>query len=161
MRETEPIARFHGRVSRRGHPRGSILVVLADDHAAMRRNLKALLDGEQDIKVVAEAGDLAAAARQVREHVPHVLVLDLRLRDESAEGLGGSGLELTALVRSQMPSTQVVVVTMQENEAFVNKAAAAGAVGFVRKDLAETELVDAVRAAARGERYTSARVTRH
>ncbi len=161
MRETESIARFHGRVSRRGNPQGSILVVLADDHEVMRRNLKALLDGEQDIRVVAEAGDLAAAARQVREHAPHVLVLDLRLRDESAGGLRGSGLELTALVRSQMPGTQVVVVTMQENEAFVNKAADAGAVGFVRKDLAETELVDAVRAAARGERYTSARVTRH
>ncbi len=127
----------------------------------MRRNLKALLDSEHDIRVVAEAGNLVAAADQVRAHLPQVLVLDLRLPDAATGERSGSGLELTALVRSEMPSTQVVVVTMQENEAFVSKAIAAGAVGFVRKDLAETELVDAVRAAARGERFTSPRVTRH
>ncbi|MGO9902414.1 MAG: response regulator transcription factor [Solirubrobacteraceae bacterium] len=162
MRETESIAKFHRHGSPRGLPHGPILVVLADDHEVMRRNLKALLDGEHDIRVVAEAGDLVAAADQVREHAPQVLVLDLRLPDGSTtDRLSGSGLELTALVRTQMPSTQVVVITMQENEAFVGKTVDSGAVGFVRKDMAETELVDAVRAAARGERYTSSRVTRH
>lgn len=159
MRDIDPIAHFAGRLPARRHP--PILVVLADDHQTMRRNLRALLDGERDIEVVAEAGDLTTAAREVRTRVPHVLVIDLRLRIESAIAHSGSGLELTTLVRSQTPCTQVVVVTMQENEAFVSKAVSAGAVGFVRKELAETELVDAVRAAARGERFTSSRLTRH
>ncbi len=83
MRETESIAKFHRHGSPRGLPHGPILVVLADDHEVMRRNLKALLDGEHDIRVVAEAGDLVAAADQVREHAPQVLVLDLRLPDGS------------------------------------------------------------------------------
>ncbi len=159
MRETDPSAQFAGRMSHRRHP--PIGVVLADDHQAMRRNLRALLDGEGDIEVVAEAGDLASAALEVCKHLPHVLVIDLRLRVGSAVAGSGDGLELAARVRSQMPFTQVVVVTMQDNEAFVGKAVNAGAIGFVRKELAELERVHAVRAAARGERFTSSRLTRH
>jgi len=159
MKDADPSAQFAGRMSQRRHP--PIIVVLADHHEAMRRNLRALLDGERDIEVVAEAGDLASAALEVHKHLPHVLVIDLRLRVGSAVARSGDGLELTARVRSQMPFTQVVVVTMQENEAFVDKAVSAGAIGFVRKELAELELVDAVRAAARGERFTSSRLTRH
>jgi DNA-binding NarL/FixJ family response regulator len=138
-------------------PNAPILVVLADDHAGMRRTLRLLLDGEEGIRVVAEAGDLPDAARQVYDHRPHVLVLDTNLRQATDTGLGANVLEFTASLRATAHRTQVVLVTMQEHGAFVPRAFDAGALGFVRKDLAEAELPDAVRAAARGERYASAR----
>ena len=134
-----------------------IMVVLADDHVAMRRSLRLLLDGERGIQVVAEAGDAATAARHVRDLRPHVLVVDMGLgASDSAGPALRSGLELATFVRTNTPETQVVLITMQEHRGFVRRALAAGALGFVRKDRAETELPDAVRAASRGEPYTSA-----
>jgi DNA-binding NarL/FixJ family response regulator len=150
-----PAARDGG--SERFWPAAPILVVLADDHVAMRRSLRLLLDGELGIRVVAEAADLGDAARLLSDHRPHVLVLDLGLSARPGSEFGGTGLEFTMFVRSSAPATQVVLVTMQEHGGFVSRAFDAGALGFVRKDLAEAELPDAVRAAARGERYSSAR----
>jgi two-component system, NarL family, response regulator NreC len=129
-----------------------IRVVLADDHALMRRSLRLLLDNEEDVQVIAEAGDLASVARHVHDHEPHVLVLDLGMP-------GGSNIEAVGQLRERVPETQIVVLTMQDNPVFAQRAFAAGAVGFVVKELADSELPQAVRAAARGEEYTSPRVT--
>lgn len=128
-----------------------IRVVLADDHAMMRRTLRRLLDGEPGVQVIAEAGDLEGAARHVQSHQPHVLVLDLSLP-------GGSSIEAISRLRERSPVTHIVVMTMNESPAFAQRAFAAGAVGFVTKDLADEELPTAVRAAARGEEFVSPRV---
>jgi two-component system response regulator NreC len=128
-----------------------IRVVLADDHALMRRSLRLLLDDEQDFDVVAEAGDLAAAERAVERLRPDVLVLDRRMP-------GGSSIDLIRSLRHRAPQTQIVVLTMEQNPAFARSALAAGAVGFAVKELADTELPLAVRAAARGDEYVSPRV---
>lgn len=128
-----------------------IRVVLADDHAMMRRSLRLLIDGEEDVEVVAEADDLAAVARNVQGHGPHVLVLDLRMP-------GGSTIEAIGRLRERAPDTQIVVMTMEENPVFAQRAFAAGALGFVAKDRADGELADAVRAAARGEEFVSPHV---
>jgi two-component system response regulator NreC len=128
-----------------------IRVVLADDHAMVRHSLRLLLDGEQDLEVIAEADDLAGVARHVQGHAPHVLVLDLRMP-------GGSSIEAISRLRERAPETQIVVMTMEENPVFAKRAFAAGAVGFVAKDLADGELAQAVRAAARGEVFVSPRV---
>ena len=127
-----------------------IRVLLADDHALMRRSLRLLLDGEEGMEVIAEANDLAAVTRHVHAHEPHVLVLDLSMPD-------GSSLEAISRLREQAPDTQIVVMTMEENPVFAQRAFAAGAVGFVAKDLADGELPQAVRAAARGEEFVSPR----
>ena len=132
-----------------------ILVVLAEDHVSMRRSLRLLLDSENGIRVVAEASDLRAVVDYVDAYRPHVLVLDHRLPTGADPDLAGLGLGFTTHVRLRSPATQVVFVTMQEHGAFMRRAIEAGALGFVRKDMAETELPDAVRAAARGERYMS------
>jgi two-component system response regulator NreC len=126
-------------------------VVLADDHAFMRRSLRLLLDDEEGLDVIAEANDLTAVTRHVRAHEPHVLVLDLNMPD-------GSSIEAIGRLREQAPDTQIVVMTMSENPVFAQRAFAAGAVGFVGKDLADGELPQAVRAAARGEEFVSPRV---
>jgi two-component system, NarL family, response regulator NreC len=125
-----------------------IRVLLADDHALMRRGVRMLLDGEQNMEVVAEATDLASVARHVHGHQPHVLVLDLNMP-------GGSSIEAIGRLRERSPETQIVVMTMQDSAAFAQRAFASGAIGFVLKDLADTELPEAIRAAARGEEYVS------
>jgi two-component system response regulator NreC len=128
-----------------------IRVLLADDHALMRRSLRLLLDGEEGLEVIAEADDLAAVTRHVHAHEPHVLVLDLSMPD-------GSSIAAISRLREQAPDTQIVVMTMDENPVFAQRAFAAGALGFVAKDLADGELPQAVRAAARGEEFVSPRV---
>jgi two-component system response regulator NreC len=128
-----------------------IRVVLADDHTMMRRTLRLLLDGEDGVEVIAEADDLASVMRNVDAHQPHVLVLDLNMPD-------GSGIEALSQLRERVPETQIVVMTMQDSPAFAQRAFAAGAIGFVVKELADEELPEAVRAAARGEEYVSPRM---
>ncbi len=128
---------------------GTIRVLLADDHTLMRRTLRRLLEDEKDLEVVAEAGELTSLVRNVDAHQPHVLVLDLGLCEE------GSGSEAIRQLRERAPDTQIVIVTMQENPIFAERALAAGAIGFVLKERADEELSEAIRRAARGERYIS------
>ena len=101
--------------------------------------------------MIAEASELTAAVRLVRAHRPDVLVLDLRMP-------GGSSIETIGKLREQAPDTQIVVVTMEDSPVFAQRALDAGALGFVVKDLADEELPQAVRAAARGEEYVSPRL---
>ena len=123
-----------------------IRIVLADDHAVVRSGLRLLLDNESDFEVVAEASDVDAARRYVRGHHPAVLVLDLNMP-------GGSSLEAIPLIREESPDTQIVVLTMQQEPAFAREALGAGALGYVLKEAADEELVEAVRRAAAGESY--------
>lgn len=123
-------------------------IVLADDHQVVRNGLRMLLEAEEDFEVVAEAGDLDSTRRYVLGHRPQVLVLDLNMRE-------GSSLALIPELREQSPKTSVVVLTMQDDPAFAGEAMRAGARGYVLKQSAGTELVDAVRAAARGETHVN------
>ena len=127
-------------------PQASIRILLADDHAVVRSGLKMLLEAEQDFEVVAEAGDAETAARKVRGHKPDVLILDLNMP-------GGSSLPTIPQIRSDSPDTKIVVLTMQDDPAFAREALQGGALGYVLKDAADDELVEAVRAAAAGRTY--------
>ncbi len=129
----------------------TIHVVLADDHVPMRRSLRLLLDGEPGLEVVAEADDHSSATRHVQSHRPEVLVLDLGMHD-------GSSVETIRSLSERVPETRIVILTMEDNPVFAQRTLTAGAVGFVAKDLADVELPEAIRAAARGEEYVSPRV---
>ena len=120
-----------------------VSIVLADDHAVVRSGLRMLLDAEDDLEVVAEAGDVDAARRTVLGYKPAVLVLDLNMP-------GGSSLEAIPAMLESSPQTAIVVLTMQEDPAFAREALRAGARGYVLKQAAGAELVQAVRAAAGG-----------
>lgn len=135
----------------RSRRRTPIRVVLGEDHALMSRSLRQLLDIEDDVCVIAEAADQDSAVRLVLDHRPCVLVLDLRLP-------GGSSLETVRRLRVSAPETRIVVMTMEASPAFARGAFAAGAAGFVAKELADNELVEAVRTAADGGRYAGPRV---
>jgi DNA-binding NarL/FixJ family response regulator len=129
----------------------SIGIVIADDHAVVRRGLKQLLGAEPDLEVLAEAADIDDARRFVRGHHPRVLVLDLNLP-------GGSSLKHIPAMRQEFPATQIVVLTMQNEPAYAREALGAGALGYVLKEAAETELVEAVRRAAEGDIYLNPRL---
>jgi two-component system, NarL family, response regulator NreC len=126
-------------------------IVIADDHAVVRRGLKQVLGAEPDLEVLAEAGDIEDARRYVRGHRPRVLVLDLNLP-------GGSSLKHIPALRAEAPDTQIVVLTMQNEPAYAREALSAGALGYVLKEAAETELVEAVRRAAAGDTYLNPRL---
>jgi two-component system response regulator NreC len=123
-----------------------IRLVLADDHAVVRSGLRMLLNSESEFEVVAEASNIEDARRYVRGHHPRVLVLDLNMP-------GGSSLEAIPAIRVESPDTEIVVLTMQQEPAFAREALRAGALGYVLKEAADDELVQAVRLAAAGERY--------
>jgi two-component system, NarL family, response regulator NreC len=124
----------------------TITIVLADDHAVVRSALRVLLDAESGFEVVAEAGDADAAVRFVRGHRPAVLILDLNMP-------GRASLEAIPDIKEASPETEIVVLTMQNEPAFARHALQAGVRGYVLKEAADAELVQAVRCAAAGDTY--------
>jgi two-component system, NarL family, response regulator NreC len=121
-------------------------IVLADDHTVVRSALRMLLEAEPDFEVVAEAGNADDAVRYVRGHKPTVLILDLNMP-------GRSSLEAVPEIKEVSPTTEIVVLTMQNEPAFARKALQAGVRGYVLKEAADAELVQAVRSAAAGDTY--------
>ena len=128
-----------------------IKIVIADDHAIVRRGLTQLLENEAGFEVVAEAEDVESARRYVRGHHPHVLVLDLNMPGEPS-------IEAIPKLRSEFPDTQIVVLTMQNEPAYARSALGAGVLGYVLKESADAELVEAIRAAVAGEHYLNPRL---
>jgi two-component system, NarL family, response regulator NreC len=126
-----------------------IRVVIADDHAVVRKGLRLLLDAEPGLHVVAEAGNVPDAIRMAKAHRPAVLVLDLNMP-------GGSSLE--AIPEIAAGETAIVVLTMQDDPSFARQALQAGACGFVLKEAADDELLLAVRLAADGDTYLNPRL---
>ena len=123
-----------------------IKLVIADDHAIVRSGLRMLLDAEPDFQVVAEAGDVPSALHYVRAHRPSILILDLNMPGEPSLPAIGKFLEGS-------PETRIVVLTMQSDPGFAREALRAGALGYVLKEAADAELVEAVRLAAQGRTY--------
>jgi two-component system response regulator NreC len=128
-----------------------IRVVVADDHPIVRRGLRQVLEAEPDFEVVAEAAELESARRFLRGHKPDVLVADLNMP-------GGSTLDALPELRKEFPDTQIVVLTMQDEPAYARQALTAGVLGYVLKEAADTELVQAIRAAAAGDSFLNPRL---
>ena len=123
-----------------------IRVVVVDDHAVVRSGLSRVLDAEGDIEVVAEAGSVRDAVFEARAHKPDVIVMDVVMP-------GQSGIEGTPLVLHEAPDAKVLVLSMQDDPRYVREAFAAGASGYVLKEAADTDVVEAVREVSEGRRY--------
>jgi DNA-binding NarL/FixJ family response regulator len=132
-----------------------IRVLLADDHQLVRMGLRALIDREDDMRVVGEADNGTQALARLRRDRPDVLLLDIRMP-------GMDGLELLRHLAADpaLRAVRVVVVTTFEIDCYVFEALGAGAAGFILKDTAPAELARAVRAAAGGDALLSPSVTR-
>jgi two-component system, NarL family, response regulator NreC len=127
-------------------------IVLADDHHIVRQGLRALLEVENDLHVVGEAGDGLEAVQKVELFGPKVLVLDLMMP-------GLNGLDVLKQIKKRSPNTQIVILSMYANEAYVLEALSNGASAYVLKDSKSADLVQAVREAAAGRRYLSPPLT--
>ena len=124
----------------------SIKIVLADDHAVVRSALRLLLDAEDGLEVVAEAGDIDSTVRYMRGHKPDVLILDLNLPS-------GRSIGAVPELRNASPHTGIVVLTMENDPAFARQALQIGVLGYVLKEAVDKELVTAVRLASAGRTY--------
>ncbi len=124
----------------------SIRLLIVDDHAVVRSGLRLLLESHDDIEVVAEAGDPRTAIFETRAHKPDVILMDVVMP-------GGSGIEATPAVLKEAPEAKVLILSMQDDPAYVRQAFAAGASGYVLKEAADAEVVAAVREVANGQRY--------
>ena len=123
-----------------------VRVAVCDDHAVVRSGLRRILEAEQDLEVVGEAGGVAEAVALAAEVHPDVFVMDLGLPD-------GSGLTATAEVLARSPETKVLVLTVHDDVAYLRRAFEAGATGYLVKEAADVELVLAVRQVAGGRQY--------
>jgi two-component system response regulator NreC len=124
----------------------SIRVVLVDDHAILRSGLRRVLEAEPDIEVVGEAENADRAVFEALESKPDVVVMDLVMP-------GKSGIEGMPAVLQAVPEARILVLSMQDDPHYVREAFEAGALGYVLKEAADTEVVSAVRTVAGGERY--------
>jgi two-component system response regulator NreC len=120
--------------------------VIVDDHAVVRSGLRMLLEAEQDFEVVAEAGDARGAIFELRAHKPDVVLLDVVMP-------GRSGIDAVPDLLNESPQTRVLILSMQDDPAYVREAFAAGAKGYVLKEAADAEVVGAIREVAQGRQY--------
>lgn len=118
-------------------------VLLVDDHAMLRAGMKMLIGAQPDLEVVGEAGSLRDAVELARKVAPAVVTLDLTMP-------GGGGVEGVQKVLTASPNSRVLVLTMHDDPAYVRSALALGASGYIVKSAADTELIGAIRAVARG-----------
>jgi DNA-binding NarL/FixJ family response regulator len=127
-------------------------VLLADDHVTVRHGLKLLIDSQPDMKVVSEASDGAAAVQRALELKPDVVVMDISMP-------GMNGLVATRTLRQKQPHAAIVTLTRHGDEAYLQELLRAGVSGYVLKQSAPAELLQAIRAAAAGGQYLDSSLT--
>ena len=121
-----------------GQERRPIQIVIADDHPVVREGLRSILLTAADMEVIGEAGSGAEAAVQARALRPDVMLLDIRMPD-------GNGLAVLQQIKAASPDTSVIMVTMHDNPDYISRAIAAGAAGYVLKEVSRHDLLAAIR----------------
>jgi DNA-binding NarL/FixJ family response regulator len=131
---------------------GPLRVLLADDHVTVRHGLKLLIDGQPDMKVVAEASDGESAVQRAMTLKPDVVVMDISMP-------GVNGLEATRTLKKLLPNAAVVTLTRHSDDAYLQELLRAGVAGYVLKQSAPSELFQAIRTAAAGGQYLDSTLT--
>jgi two-component system, NarL family, response regulator NreC len=132
---------------------GQLRILLADDHTVVRQGLRKVLEERSDWVVVAEAGNGRDAVKQAEELKPDVAILDVAMPLLN-------GIEATRQIVKRAPATRVLVLTMHSDEAYVNQILKAGASGYLLKDSADVDLIEAVSAVSQGKSFFSPAVAR-
>jgi two-component system response regulator NreC len=130
-----------------------IQIFLADDHTILRAGVRVLLEDESDMVVIGEAEDGRTAVKLACQLLPDIVLMDIALPLLS-------GLEATRQIRHDCPQVKILMLTMHDNEEYIRQALANGAMGYILKDAAAHELLDAIRAVYRGEAVLSPAITR-
>jgi two-component system response regulator NreC len=131
----------------------SMRILIADDHGVLRAGLRALLNSEPDLAVVGEAADGDEALRLARALQPDIVLMDINMP-------GAGGIETTRRLMELQPDVRVLILTVHEDECLLQAALQAGAAGYILKRAVESELVNAIHAAARGDLYIHPGMTR-
>jgi DNA-binding NarL/FixJ family response regulator len=131
----------------------TIRVIVADDHTIIRSGLKALLDREPDIEVVAEAADGRQAVQKAQELQPEVVLLDIAMPNLN-------GIEAARQISAKHEGMGIIILSMHSDEGYVLKALKAGARGYLLKDSPESDIMNAVRAVNSGKAYFSPEISR-
>jgi two-component system response regulator NreC len=124
----------------------SVRVLIVDDHAVFRAGLKLLIDAEDGLEAVGEAGSARDAIFQARALEPDVVLLDIVMPDQS-------GLDAMPTLLHERPEMKVLILSMQDDPQYIRQAFAAGASGYILKEAADTEVVAAIRQVAEGSSY--------
>ena len=128
-------------------------ILIADDHTLVRHGLRKILEEQPDWKVVGESGDGRDAVKKALDLKPDVVILDIGMPLLN-------GIDATGQIARRLPETQVLILSMHVDEAYITRALQAGARGYLLKDSADTELVRAVTAVAAGKSFFSPSVAR-
>jgi DNA-binding NarL/FixJ family response regulator len=129
----------------------SIRIILADDHKIVRDGLRSLLENQQDIEVVAEAEDGRTTVKQAQKFSPDVIIMDISMHDLN-------GIEATRQIIARSPGVKVLALSMHSDKRFVTGMLRAGASGYLLKESAFRELVNAIRVVASNQTYLSPRI---
>jgi len=130
-----------------------IRILLADDHTVVRDGLRALLERQPDMTVVAEAGDGRDSVRLAEEQSPDVVVMDITMPNMN-------GIEATRRILAANPRTAVVILSMHQDESYVLRSLKAGAKGYLLKDSLRSDIVDAIRAVSQGRSFLTRKISR-
>lgn len=131
----------------------AIRILLADDHNIMRRGLRLLLERQPGFEVVAEAADGREAAERAEATHPDIAVLDIAMPNMS-------GIEAAQRIRALLPQAAIVILSMHSDESYVLRALKAGAKGYLLKDSAESDLIDAIKAVSEGKAFFSPEISK-
>lgn len=130
-----------------------IRILLADDHTVVRDGLRALLEKQPDMCVVAEAADGRESIRLAEEQTPDVVIMDIAMPSLN-------GIEATRRILASNPETAVVILSMHQDESYVLRSLKAGAKGYLLKDSLRGDIIDAIRSVARGRSFLTRKVSR-
>jgi DNA-binding NarL/FixJ family response regulator len=130
-----------------------IRILLADDHTVVRHGLRALLERQPDMTVVAEAADGRDSVRLAEEQSPDVVVMDITMPNMN-------GIEATRRILAANPRTAVVILSMHQDESYVLRSLKAGAKGYLLKDSLRSDIVDAIRAVSQGRSFLTRKISR-
>src|SRR5450755_4440498 len=130
-----------------------IRILLADDHALVRDGVRALLEKQPDMAVVAEAADGREAARLAEEHAPDVVVMDIGMPNLN-------GIDATRRILAARPGTAVVILSMHQDESYVLRSLKAGAKAYLLKDSLRSDVLEAIRAVVQGRSYLTRKISR-
>jgi DNA-binding NarL/FixJ family response regulator len=129
----------------------SIRILLADDHVIVRDGLRALLEKQPDMAVVAEAADGRDCVRLAEEHVPDIVIMDIAMPNMN-------GIEATRRITTTLPRTAVVILSMHQDESYVLRSLKAGAKGYLLKDSLRSDVIEAIRAVLQGRSFLTRKV---
>jgi two-component system response regulator NreC len=128
-------------------------LLICDDHRLLQRGIAALIETQPDMELVGVASDTAEALRLAHERRPDIVLMDISMP-------GSGGIEATRQLAQSLPELRTIILTVHEEESILHEALRAGAAGYVVKRALESELLDAVRAVARGDLYVHPSMTR-